>query len=209
MSTPLRNIVFYLMLIFMLMIGSVRTRSYDDGELEEVLAPAEDCWLPCWNNILPGRTPVREAERILTAYPGARSIGQRFRAASGQIHWKWAVLAPAQRSIAQPSYVQVDDGRVTRIYLAGFRAYADLWLRLGPPSAVEIYRNVQHDPNRLIYLSVYEDEVYVESQIACNTGRADLWGALSAVIIGKPPSYPGAWRTVYLNLTNWMPEHVC
>ena len=209
MSALLRRIMFYLMLIFMLMIGSLRTRSYDDRGLEQVLAPVPGCWLPCWNNIWPYQTRVDEADSILRAYPAAGSLGQRLRPASSQIYWKWAELAPVQRSIAQLAYVWVDGDIITQIYLPGFRAYADLWLRLGPPSAVEIYRDVQHDPNRLIYLSVYADDVYVESQIVCNAGRTDLWGALSAVIIGKPPNYLGAWRTVYGSLDGWMPERLC
>lgn len=200
-----------LAVLFAGMIGMIRAQPYTDGGLRTVLAPVPDCWLPCWNNIRLLRTTTDEAAAILATYEPAGQIGYHIDQNPGQIYWSWQALQPSQRAIAQLAYVWVDGGRITQIYLPGFRTYADVWMLLGKPQQVKIYRDMLHDSNRLIYLSIYENEIYVESQITCSAQHGDLWRALTAVIIGRPPLYVGGWVREYelSELRGWLPADLC
>ncbi|MBZ0293416.1 MAG: hypothetical protein K8L99_12690 [Anaerolineae bacterium] len=211
MIRPLVKTAALLALLFASLIGTIRAQPYDDGGLQKLLAPQPGCWLPCWNAIRLHDTTVTEASTILASYAPAGELGYHLGQNPGQIYWQWSTLQPIQRRIAQLAYVWLDEDRVTQIYLPGFRAYVDVWMLLGKPREVQIYRDMLHDSNRLIYLSVYDGDIYVESQITCSARAVDLWHSLTAVIIGRIPRYVGAWMTPYApsDLRGWLPDELC
>jgi hypothetical protein len=214
MTRKLAQMVVLLTPLLLLLVGLVRAWPQDDSELRQLLLHPEGCALPCWQGIEPHSTSGIVALDQVSALEPVHEVGSNdLEAAVGQIFWRWEAqsldtLRPTDRDRA---YIWLENGIVNNIYLPGFRSFAEVYLLLGRPDKILIFRDSMFSGLNVFYLAVYPNEVYLGAVIPCEARPMDLWQARSTLYLGQQPEVMGVttWNVPWDELRGWLPDYLC
>ena len=202
----------FLTLLAMIPISLIRAQPYDDAGLGALLLPATQCAQRCWLGIQPRVTTAVEAQAILQQLEPVRELDQNIGDALGQIYWRWqrssGFISP---DIDELAYIWLENNVVRNVYLPGFRSFAEVYLALGPPEKVYIFRDNLLGGRQMVYLALYPRDMYVASPISCATQISDLLRTAPTIHIGREPEYVAASVQVYNlgDLRGWLPPRLC
>jgi hypothetical protein len=170
--------------LFAGLIGVIRARAYDEGNLRTFFE-AEGCSMPCWYGIRPGVTPVDEAMRMLEAIPWIQSPLDVVMASgslygdTGFVRWRWNRNFPlASDTLVPPlGMLIVEEGVVHQIYLTTYLQMGDVWLTLGKPEGGTVdFVKESGAPMLVLNNAVYLDgALLVMSYTGCPMRRSDVW----------------------------------
>ncbi len=153
--------------VFVLMIGVIRARPYDGGELRTFFLP-ENCRQPCWQQIRPGVTTVDEALAILQADTWVSQIERDNRG----VNWFWSGRQPALVNADAPGVLLVHNDRVLSVRVQLNAAFGDLQLAFGQPdwtSAGKFRRAVR------VQFTYPEDYLTLSLVLECPMSPDSFW----------------------------------
>jgi hypothetical protein len=111
----------------------------------------EPCSPPCWENITPGITSVKDATEYLRANPWIRNVFVRMEKDQGYIVWEW-------NNGEEGGDILFDTGslespiRFIRPYLSSRNRFGDIVAKFGEPSDVKAFAETTPDrPVRILY----------------------------------------------------------
>jgi hypothetical protein len=166
--------------LFTLSIALIRAQPYDNQELRTFLMPPHDCMSPCWQGIRPGETNVFGVMDLLKANKWVSTIHfQNYSTFSnGYIRWNWSGLRPSMISSTGATNLWFDDNITQDFYVETQIHFGDVWLLLGQPDWMNIYRM----NDRIRIDGAYKDQVLmVTFEIPCSQSLSHFWLARTDV----------------------------
>ncbi len=202
----------FLTLMVLIPIGLIRAQPYDDGGLSALLLPTSDCTQPCWQGIQPNITTGTEAYARLQQLEPVSELNQNIDTIVGQIYWRWQHAGGfSNLDMNDLAFIWLENDIVRNIYLPGFRSFAEVFLVLGKPEKVFIFRDNFIGGRQMVYLAVYPQDFYVASPFSCATTITELLRTVPTIHIGREPEYESASIQVFdlWELRGWLPPRLC
>lgn len=201
---------------FVLAVGLVRAQPYNDRGLGTFITPPADCPAPCFLGIQPGRTAIDDGLRLLADHAQVADLRQFSEGGRAYIDLRWGPDAGR----AAVYRFQLLDRTIGAPMLMPDLSLGDLYLTLGPPAEVLLYRTRIYGETPLIL--VYPQQglfIYVDLYL-CSLRPASLWTMAYRgprresfyVGIGTPPRYSreidyNYYRSFqYIEATRWLPR---
>jgi hypothetical protein len=106
----------------------------------ELIPPADQCRLPCWQGLRPGATGYAQALELVHRHPWVNLVqSNSYDGLAGWIQLDWSLDRPAWLLQSDGDGLRIDQNLVERISLHTTLTPADLWLAFGPPNWTRQY----------------------------------------------------------------------
>jgi len=173
---------FCLSLLFVAAIVVIRAQPYDDHTIRSILLPS-DCSAPCFMDIRPGTTQMREAQMLLEKNPWVGEMSSHI--ASGcctiALNWQWNGKQPAPLENGNNTiYFNYDSNTGTQtveniaIHTRIAAGYAVLVLGAWSPADSGALRGLNYAYVEAFYR---QHAVYLSTTLPCPLTRWRLWEA--------------------------------
>jgi hypothetical protein len=153
-------------------IGLIHAQPYQASSLNALLAPPQDCRMPCFLGIRPGITSFDHALELLQSHAWVADV-RIDRAEPYRVTWRWSGAQPALFDGVAGGILYRDNyNMVTSIKLQTVVPYATVWFELGVPEmgyVIPQRRGMLHG----IYYS--EPNVYVINFTTCPAHLLTYW----------------------------------
>jgi hypothetical protein len=168
---------FALITIFLVSIGLIRARPYDDGLRTSLNLPPANCTMPCWSGIHPGMS-TEAAVEILRHHPWVDQMrGISF------MRWTWSGQQPTWIDASRPGAVSSHYGEVTQISIPTKLSMGDFWLMFD-----QVERGVIFDAglSGMVYnfVNVRDGLFWIKTDLNCPIQAQEFWNASTLILIG-------------------------
>jgi hypothetical protein len=179
MTRLLRRLTLALLVVFTGAIGLIRAQPYDDGGLETLLIPPENCPRPCWQGIRPGRTLTQEALALLKAHPWIDRVEL---VTNDMYEIRWSGRQPAMIDADYHGVLVTRGDFVTQVRVPVRASFGDVWLRFDQPQYGGMSRMFSRP---IAYLTHYADAGFtVRTPVHCPLRIQTFWQEQAYVIYG-------------------------
>jgi hypothetical protein len=193
--------------LWLLPIMLIRAQPYNDGGLRDFLING-DCAAPCFLNIYPGVTTMREADAIIQ---NQQWVDEALRSPDsgqpGAVFWTWNGQQPPFFSdIGRGSIRSFNGERVSEVLVEIGVTFGEIWLSLGPPDAYAVTIQGTNFPDiSVAFITLYPGFAILGS-IDCPY-HTTLWRSNVMLRLRREQSFPGpfladtqpmAWRVMQM-----------
>jgi hypothetical protein len=186
MSYTLIRLVVAFTLLFTIPILLIHAQPYDDSQLRTFLTPADGCPAPCFMNIQPGITTLRDAAQYLETSREVES-SQSISYQLYELHFD-SGTAPIQQA---KIYLMATAGlRVERINLFDTGLpLSRIFLAMGKPGRIIVYSTIRFNVMTLVVFYPEYDLYALVDLPLCSVDQLLLWDNRRDVSLGI-----GLWR---------------
>lgn len=182
---------------WLLPIMFIHAQPYDDGGLRDFLMTG-DCRAPCFLNIYPGVTLMREADAIIRAQDWVEQVEYSTDALSGQpgaIFWRWNGQQPDFFADTGRGSIRSFNGqRVSEVEVEIGMTMGEVWLSLGPPdSYATTIQGINFPHISLAFITLYPE--FAIAGITNCPYHVGFWRSNVILRLRREPSFPGPFLT--------------